>query len=80
MICRGMQINPYNFPEATLIEALHKDEGEDFSDTIVAELPQKFTAEMWIQWDWLTSYGQIWSQEKQAQLMTLPGKKSMLHP
>jgi hypothetical protein len=59
---------------------LHKDEGEDFSDTIVVELPQKFKAEMWIQWDWLTSYGQIWSQEKQAQLMTLPGKKSMLHP
>jgi hypothetical protein len=34
-----------------LIEALQEDEGEDLADTIDAELPQKFTAEKWIQWE-----------------------------
>jgi hypothetical protein len=50
-IRRGIQINPYEFDEAALIEALQEDEGEELADTVEAELPQKFTADRWIAWE-----------------------------
>jgi hypothetical protein len=56
-IRRGIMINPYDFTENTLIEALQEEEGEDLADTVDAELPQKFTPERWIQWEIeLTNY------------------------
>jgi hypothetical protein len=56
-IRRGILIDPYDFTENTLIEALQEQEGEDLADTVDAKLPQKFTPEKWIQWEIeLTNY------------------------
>jgi hypothetical protein len=48
---RGVQIDPYLFDEAALINALQEEEGEDLADTADVELPDKFTPDKWVQWE-----------------------------
>jgi hypothetical protein len=48
---RGVQIDPYLFDEAALIDALQEDEGEDLADTVDVDLPDKFTPDKWVQWE-----------------------------
>jgi hypothetical protein len=56
-IRRGIEIDPFEFDDHSLQEALQEDEGEDLADTMDAEAPEKFTPDRWIQWEIeLTNY------------------------
>jgi hypothetical protein len=46
-----VQIDPYLFDEAELIDALQEEEGEDLADTVDVELPDKFMPDKWVQWE-----------------------------
>jgi hypothetical protein len=48
---RGIEINPFEFNDHSIWEALQEDEGEALADTMVAEAPEKFTPDQWIQWE-----------------------------
>jgi hypothetical protein len=50
-IRRGIRIDPYDFDEEVLVDALQEVEGEEIADTVEAELPEKFTPERWVQWE-----------------------------
>jgi hypothetical protein len=56
-IRRGIKIDPFEFDDHSLWEALQEDEGEDLADTMDVEAPEKFTPDQWIQWEIeLTNY------------------------
>jgi hypothetical protein len=48
---RGVQVDPYLFDEASLIDALQEEEGEDLADNVDVKLPDKFTPDKWVQWE-----------------------------
>jgi hypothetical protein len=50
-IRRGVDIDPFAFTEASLLDALQEVEGIETADTVDADLPEKFTTERWIQWE-----------------------------
>jgi hypothetical protein len=48
---RGIRLDPYQFTEEMLVEALQENEGEDLADSVDVEAPEKFAADKWVQWE-----------------------------